>query len=94
MQVVEGALTVNGLTPSPAQGPLGGIPGFVNFDVHLIENQYAIFPTRLALFPGAHPAQIQAPLALISTVSVVPYDDIQGRILLRLRPFSRFGRLK
>ncbi len=65
----------------------------VDLDFTLTANQYAIFPTRLNLYTGGHGAAAVPP-HLMLIIAVSDYENIQGRVIFRIRPLSRFGSIE
>jgi len=91
VQREHGMLLVNGRPPADDAGPLGRVP-LGAFDFQLGPREYAVFTTFGLRNPFAHllPNQ-RVPPSMVRRLSVVAYDDIVGRVVLRLRPLSRFG---
>jgi len=89
----DGTLTVNGEAPVAEFAPLGRIPAIGDLDVTLGPSEYAVFTNveRVGLIPLRH-GRLAAD-TLTRHLSVVNYYDIRGRVLLRIRPFSRLGRI-
>lgn len=83
----DGVLLVNGQPPSPGESPLGLVPHWPDFDAALGEGQHAILPSRLQL--TARDNAMTAAIARMLTV--IPDDAIRGRVMFRLKPWSRFG---
>jgi len=87
----NGVLTVNGAEPEERCAPLGRPVAIGDFDVALHPHQYAVFTTVERRAYGLHRANPLESRAVTRHLSVVTYDDILGRVIVRLRPFSRFG---
>jgi hypothetical protein len=94
VQIAEGVLLVNGCMPPPGESPLGEVPHYVAIDIQVPEGQYVVLPTRLALRAGAHGIPREVPQDVFSTLSVCSSENVLGRVILRIRPWSRFGRLQ
>lgn len=89
----NGMLSINGAPPDEQYAPLGRLLAIGDLDITLKPRQYAVFTTygRTAAFP--HRLNRHAAETIARRLSVVSYDDILGRVILRLRPFSRFGQI-
>ncbi len=88
-----GVLTVNGERPEERYAPLGQMPEIGYLNVTLGPREYAVFTTleRRGFVPPR--SDTLASTTVTRHLSVVSYNDILGRVLLRLRPWSRFGRI-
>ncbi len=88
----EGVLTVNGEPVPPKMLPIGDLPALGPLDLPLGPGQYAIFTTvgRMTFFGPARP---QLPPYVARHLTVVNDDHIVGRVLYRIRPWSRIGRI-
>jgi len=92
VQVRDGVLLVNGNAPQAGQGPLGPVAPLGNFDLHVATGRYVIFPTRLALnLPGDPVRDARVRQSLVVPLSLVPHENVVGRVVFRVRPLSRFG---
>lgn len=83
-------LLVNGQPPPAGQQPLAGVPWQTNLRWKLLPGQYVIFPGRL-LVRNPLPANRGAIEPLAMRLSEIPDRNIIGRVICRLRPWSRFG---
>jgi signal peptidase I len=90
VQLKEGRLLVNGQPPGPEQMPLGKVSPLVDFAFRVENGQYAIVPSRLDL--AIHGTVQAAPI--LQQIALVSDNDVLGRVVLRLRPWSRFGRIQ
>lgn len=90
---MNGVLTVNGERPGESYVPLGRLPALGDFDFSLGRREYAVFTAveRAGVVP--FPVSQVFTETLVRQLSVVSHDDVMGRVILRLRPFSRFGRI-
>jgi signal peptidase I len=95
VKVADGVLFVNGVPPTENETPFGGALPPANLDFQLGQRSYAVFTIldRLNGFRAAR-RENRPPASLFRQLSVVRHDDIVGRVIVRLRPFSRFGRLR
>jgi hypothetical protein len=90
VELKKGRLLVNGQPPRPEEMPLGRTTELVDFAFRVGRGQYAIVPSRLDL---AIYGKAQA-VPILQQISLVSDDDVLGRVVLRLRPWSRFGRIQ
>lgn len=84
--VEKGVLTVNGVTPPPDMRPIGGTEGLPDCQFVVEDNSLAIFPSVFqmnALFNNR--------LDLFLQIAVRPRNEVLGRVIFRLRPWSRMG---
>jgi hypothetical protein len=91
VQRVKGLLTVNGETVPPHLLPLSSVPHLDNVDINLSASQYAIFTVVGRGFNLVRGQQLTPPV--IQHLTVVDGEQIVGRVVFRLRPWSRFGRV-
>ena len=92
IQIHEGCLLVNGAVPVNERGPLGSVPArFPDLDIQLADGEYAIVPSTFNCSYHGAPAW---PMGLARQLTAIPYDDVIGRVVLRIHPLSRFGRIK
>lgn len=89
----DGILRVNGERPEEPFTPLGRVPTTGDLDVTLGPREYAIFTTVEQTGAAWPRTNALASRTVIRRLSIVSYDDILGRVILRLRPWSRFGRI-
>ncbi len=94
VKLSDGALLVNGVPPEEDEMPFGGRVPPNDLNLQLGPRSYVVFTTfsRLNAFRGAR-GRNRPPASLFRHLSVVRQDNIVGRVVVRLRPFSRFGRL-
>lgn len=89
----DALLLVNGRPPQEGYGPLGRIRNLGDLDVVLAPREYAVFTTVELGGANAHRPQLWRSPTLARHLSIVRYDDIVGRVIVRLRPLVRFGRV-
>lgn len=89
----DGMLSVNGEPLDEAHAPLGHLPFIRDLDITLGPREYAVFTALELLGPLPPRANALFTGTVTQHLTVVSYDDILGRVLLRLRPLARFGRL-
>lgn len=89
VQLKAGELLVNGAPP--AAWPLSTVLPPGEFEVTLGPGEYAIIPSQLHIraVPG-----VPVPLGMLYNTVRVRHEDVVGRVLWRLHPLSRFGRMK
>ncbi|MFH1746679.1 MAG: hypothetical protein ABIG44_06495 [Planctomycetota bacterium] len=90
--VVDGELCVNG--GPPVAQPFNPVTYPPEFDIHLPEHTYLIMPSQIDMRVGLgynNPTSIWQLVGL--DLILVTQEDIEGRVLLRIRPLARFGRL-
>lgn len=88
VRLEKGVLTINGETPAPEFAPLGSTRDLPDMDLEVPAGTYIVLPTTLQLanqINGAVSNQI------ISRVAVLVDGEIRGRVILRMRPWTRFG---
>ncbi|MCB9858785.1 MAG: hypothetical protein H6818_24155 [Phycisphaerales bacterium] len=90
VSVKGGDLLVNGKAPRPEEMPIGSTSSLPDLDFVVSKGQYVILPTRLSF--QTHNVSIRDEMIL--RVSLPPSDFILGRVLFRLQPWSRFGRIE
>lgn len=89
IEVTKGTLLVNHQPPKVGQEPLGSLFRPANFSYQLGVNEYAILPSQLRF--NVHGAvQVDA---LVQAVSRVRLEQVLGRVVFRLHPWNRFGRI-
>lgn len=89
LTVENGTLIINGAPAPPDVRPLGPIPlRLRDLDLALGEHEYAVLPSNipLAVYGGREDL-----LPMLRHICKVPRENIRGRVLWRVRPFSRFG---
>lgn len=87
IELTDGVLSVNG-APVPAElQPLNpaGMPR--QGAIRVPDATYAVFPSTLQL------NRLQNMPGLLTDLSMYSEDNILGRVILRVRPWSRFGRI-
>ncbi len=93
VDVVKGQLLVNGAPIPDGQEPLGGGPRHVSqWSFQLRGGEYLIVPSRVPALV-LNLANERVDLA-IERVSRVREEQIRGRVVLRLHPWSRFGHIE
>jgi hypothetical protein len=85
---VRGILTLDGRRPPAGAGPLVQRTGIPDFELVPDAGECLVFPSLLALHGNGAMAR-----ELLAAASRVQAADIQGRVLWRVRPLSRFGPL-
>jgi len=90
IQVKDGALLINGHPAGEGEKPLGGLGRLGGLEFRVGEGEYAIVPSQLRM--GIH-GNVQAG-RILAELSRVRDSDLLGRIVLRLHPRSRFGRIR
>jgi len=95
IQIQDGRVLVNGAEPQNAARPLGPVPArFADLDVQLEADQYLIVPSNFGWGHYDIPQQQRWPWDLARQLTVIPYEDVVGRAILRVHPLLRFGRIK
>jgi signal peptidase I len=84
----DGVLSINGEPQSPEFLPLGPIDGLPALDFDLPENTCLVLPTT---FTWGNPGSADSFRRMVSSIAVIPADAIEGRVLLRIRPWTRIG---
>lgn len=93
VQINGGRLTVNGAEPAADAEPLRGLAGLPEtLTIHVADGCFLIFPSALNF--GGHGNYQTQLMQMINDVSIVPDEDIIGRVFWRLRPWTRFGSLE
>lgn len=87
---VDGALRVNGEPAASFAYPLASLQRYGNVSVTLGPVEYAIFPSTV---PFAIHGQVPVG-PIIERLVHVSSDDILGRVIFRLHPWSNFGRVE
>lgn len=90
VQRVRGQVLINGELPKPGEEPPGAIQLSGDFDFLLGPDEYAIATTTNIINPYVN--QVPPP-HIIRHLTVFSDDDILGRVIYRIRPFSRMGRV-
>lgn len=90
VDVRNGRLFVNGVTPSAELSPLGPATSVPDIFLRLGATQYAILPTRIPVAQASASVRQQ----FFQAVSTVDVTAIHGRIRWRLQPWSRFGKVR
>ena len=85
VQFRDGVLTINGVPPDPPVTPLWAWP-IAALDVKLGPDEYAVIPSRLSLF-----AYGRIPSEVVRHLTVVPQEQMLGRVLVRVRPWRHAG---
>lgn len=90
VELKEGRLLVNGQPPRPGAMPLGDLSRLADLTVRVEEGEYAILPSRLnfTIYGNVRAGPI------LGRLSVVRDENVLGRVILRLHPWSRFGRIQ
>jgi hypothetical protein len=86
----NGGLIVNGKPMLGGVRPVGGLPLPDNYEATVPADAYFILPSLPAL--GGHYGQGAPVSAMIRAVSIVPYRDIRGRVIMIVGPPWRIGR--
>ena len=91
VQTVDGRLFVNGEPLAQEYYPVGGLRSLwaSGMDIHLAGEEYLIIPSTLWIAAN----QPQNMAAFIGNFVRVETTDVLGRVVFRLRPYSRFGRV-
>lgn len=84
---LNGVLTVNGEPAPRERQPLTGTERLGNGTIVVPQGTYLVIPSTLAV------AQFQRSQEINTAISLYRADDILGRVILRVRPWSRFGRI-
>ena len=87
MQVENGELTINGRPVPGEQRPLGQMAKLSDVSVTAGSGEYIVLPSLLPMATHGHNAPVSA---MISRVSRVNTSQIVGRVVCRIRPWSRF----
>lgn len=82
---------MNGAPLPAGLAPLGPTSEMPDAEVELDGATYAVLPSTLRLAYYGNDAAHRARMLL--SVGVVPEEAIRGRVLLRVRPWGKFGRL-
>ena len=88
-------LLVNGVPHPEGAGSIARMFTLEEFEVRLAPGEYAIFPTQLQSRGFGRywlRNQVLSEYA-IRHLGVIRHDVVFGRVLLRVQPFSRFGRI-
>lgn len=89
LRIAKGILTVNGETPPPECWPIGSITDMPDTELEVTGNTYVVLPSALAWFVHGNVGELRT--RVLWNVALVPQDAIQGRVILRVRPWSRLG---
>jgi signal peptidase I len=104
IQLKGGVLLVNGTSPPKGERPLGEVP-LGTLELVLGHDEYLVLPSFLrrealihvgplgVALPGPD-LQRTLPAPVIRRLTLFQGEEVLGRVLLRLRPLSRFGRLE
>ncbi|MBY0262028.1 MAG: S26 family signal peptidase [Phycisphaerales bacterium] len=87
VQARDGALVVNDEVAPPDRQPLAGASWLGSGAITVPDSTYLIMPSTLALAPIVNRPDLNG------AISLYREDDILGRVILRVRPWSRFGRI-
>jgi hypothetical protein len=89
VKLFKGVLTVNGETPSSDLGPIGPTASLPDAEFEVAPASYVILPSAL---PWMNPGNIgPARDSMLAGLVMVPEESIQGRVIMRVRPWSRAG---
>jgi len=88
VESIDGMLSVNGSVAPADHQPMSTGGRLPNSTMIVPENTYLILPSMLALAQMPNRADIATALSLYSQ------EDVLGRVLLRVRPWSGFGRIE
>ena len=90
VEFIRGALRVNGEPAASYAHPLADLRRYGDVSLTLEPGQYAIFPSTVPIAVYG-----QVPVGtFIQKLVHVPGDDILGRVVFRLHPWSTFGRVE
>ena len=90
VRIEDGAISINGVELSTAEGPIGGTASLPNMNLRAGPGEYVILPSALDL--RAHGGNAGRMIHdAYSQISVVPAGHVLGRASWRIRPFDRFG---
>jgi signal peptidase I len=90
IRVNAGTLRVNGGRAPGPRSPLGPMTRMPDLDFTVPQGCYAILPSRLQMAVHGNP-QVNL---MFGELSCVAAEDVWGRVVMRVRPWSRFGRLE
>jgi hypothetical protein len=90
VEIRKGRLTVNGEPPSEQFGPLGSTKSLPDTSISVGEGQCVVLPSLAAWYQHG---QVNTG-AMMQRVSTISNSDVLGRVLGRLRPWSRLTRFE
>jgi len=91
--ISKGHITVNGAELSPSEMPLGPVATLPDLTLTVTEGSYVILPSTFETYRGGIVPEDQA-RQVYGGVAVVSERMVLGRAVMRIRPWSRIGRLQ
>jgi signal peptidase I len=89
VRLARGVLTINGEVPPSELSPLGSTASLPDAELEVAPATYLVLPTALHWVYYGNLADQR--MQMLLNASVLPEDAIQGRVILRVRPWSRIG---
>ncbi len=90
VKLQDGQLLVNGVPPTADQAPLGPLGRLGSFELRVEADELVILPSSVKL--NLHGNVTVGPI--ISLLSRIPLDQVLGRVVLRIQPWSRLGHVQ
>jgi signal peptidase I len=89
VQMSPGVLVVNGQVVPTSRQPLGGIMALPPLDLTLADDDYLVFPSTFGW--TGHGNWLPLTAGSASALGVVHEQNLLGKVMLRVRPWSRLG---
>jgi signal peptidase I len=89
VRIAKGVLSVNGEAPPPEFSPIGPVADLPDAELDVAPGTYVVLPSVLPWL--AHGNVGDQRIRMLWNAAVIPEDEIRGRVLLRVRPWTRFG---
>lgn len=89
VRMSQGVLTINGEAPVADCAPIGPTGGLPDADFQVGAGTYVVLPSALAWGNQGNVGAVRG--AMLLNVAILPEDAIQGRVILRVRPWTRLG---
>ncbi|GMU84080.1 MAG: hypothetical protein AMXMBFR47_39500 [Planctomycetota bacterium] len=91
IEITNGFLRVNGAEVAKGMAPLGAVPPIASFSCTVAPDRVFVLPTTLRLYLGP---QMELRPEFIETAAHLDREQIRGKVLWRVRPWSRWGRVE